>query len=100
MMNKENAKSERQEKEFDTLCGGIQPYPDLKEIKKQLRSGKLTKEQAMEMCRKYMEDLEYNGEWLTDCGGIRPIVIDPEKRDPLPSQSESEAFNGPCQTAL
>ena len=33
----------------------------LKEIKKQLRSGKITQEQALILCQKYMDSLEYTG---------------------------------------
>ena len=33
--------------------------PSRKEIKRQLQSGKLTKEQAIELFRQYMDSLEY-----------------------------------------
>lgn len=50
-----------------------------KEIEKQIQSGKLTEEQAIELRQKYMDSLEYNEEqqFVTCCGGIKPLPILP-----------------------
>ena len=48
-----------------------------KEVEKQLRSGKLTKEQSIELRQKYMNSLEYKEgqQFVTCCGGIRPLPV-------------------------
>ena len=50
-----------------------------KEMEKQIRSGKLTKEQAIELRQRYMDSLEYNEgqQFVTCCGGIKPLPILP-----------------------
>lgn len=52
-----------------------------KEVEKQIRSGKLTKEQALELRRKYMDSLEYLGAPQPDCGGIQPQILLPEDKE-------------------
>ena len=56
-----------------------------KEVEKQIRSGKLTEEQAIELRRKYMDSLEYNEDqqFVTCCGGIKPLPV-------LPPPAEEE----------
>lgn len=65
-----------------------------KEIQIQLDSGKLTKDQAVELIQKYMDSLEYTDEdhgdgydtvcggiqpeFLSDCGGIQPLPLLPQ----------------------
>ena len=49
----------------------------LKEIEKQIRSGQLTAEQAIELRQKYMDSLEYDEEgFATYCGGIQPDTLE------------------------
>ena len=50
-----------------------------KEVEKQIRSGNLTKEQAIELRQRYMDSLEYKEEqrFVTCCGGIKPLPILP-----------------------
>ena len=56
-----------------------------KEVEKQIRSGKLTEEQAIELRQRYMDSLEYNEDqqFVTCCGGIKPLSI-----LPLPDKGE------------
>ena len=53
-----------------------------REIKKQIRKGNLTKEQINELRQKYMDSLEYDTVCggITDCGGIQPVVLPPDKK--------------------
>lgn len=50
-----------------------------KEVEEQIRSGRLTEEQAIELRQKYMDSLEYNEDqrFVTCCGGIKPLPILP-----------------------
>ena len=50
-----------------------------KEVKEQIQSGKLTKEEAIELRQRYMDGLEYNEDqqFVTCCGGIKPLPILP-----------------------
>lgn len=50
-----------------------------REVEKQIRSGKLTEEQAIGLRQKYMDSLEYNEDqqFVTCCGGIKPLPILP-----------------------
>ena len=50
-----------------------------REVEKQIRSGKLTEEQAIGLRQKYMDSLEYNEDqqFVTSCGGIKPFPILP-----------------------
>lgn len=50
-----------------------------KEVEKQIRSGKLTEEQAIELRQRYMDGLEYNEDqqFVTSCGGMKPLPILP-----------------------
>lgn len=50
-----------------------------KEVEKQIRSGKLTEEQAIELRQRYMDSLEYNEDqqFVICCGGIKPLPILP-----------------------
>ena len=50
-----------------------------KEVEKQIRSGKMTEEQAIELRQRYMDSLEYNEDqqFVTCCGGIKPLPILP-----------------------
>ena len=50
-----------------------------KEVEKQIRSGKLTEEQAIALRQRYMDSLEYNEDqqFVTCCGGIEPIPVLP-----------------------
>lgn len=50
-----------------------------KEVEKQIRSGKLTEEQAIELRQRYMDSLEYkeDQQFVTCCGGIKPLPILP-----------------------
>ena len=50
-----------------------------KEVEKQIRSGKLTEEQAIALRQRYMDSLEYNEDqqFVTMCGGIKPLPILP-----------------------
>jgi len=56
-----------------------------KEVEKQIQSGKLTEEQAIELRQKYMDSLEYNEEqqFVTNCGGIKPlpVLLPPDEED-------------------
>jgi hypothetical protein len=52
-----------------------------KEVEKQIRSGKLTKEQALELRQQYMDSLEYLGAPQPDCGGIQPQILLPEDKE-------------------
>lgn len=49
------------------------------EVEKQIRSGKLTEEQAIALRQRYMDSLEYNEDqqFVTCCGGINPLPILP-----------------------
>ena len=67
-------------KGFETVKAGKTPKPlSKKEIEKQLCSGKLTEEQAIELLQKYMDSLEYKKDqrFVTSCGGIKPLPILP-----------------------
>ena len=48
-----------------------------KEVEKQIRSGKLTEEQAIELRQRYMDSLEYkeDQQFVTCCGGSKPLPI-------------------------
>lgn len=48
-----------------------------KEVERQLRSGNLTEEQAIELRQRYMDSLEYNEDqqFVTCCGGIQPLPV-------------------------
>ena len=50
-----------------------------KEVEEQIQSGKLTKEQVIELRQRYMDGLEYNEDqqFVTCCGGIKPLPILP-----------------------
>lgn len=50
-----------------------------KEVEKQIRSGKLTEEQAIELRQRYMDSLKYNEDqqFVICCGGIKPLPILP-----------------------
>ena len=50
-----------------------------REVEKQIRSGKLTEEQAIGLRQKYMDSLEYNEDqqFVICCGGIKPLPILP-----------------------
>ena len=50
-----------------------------KEVEKQIRSGKLTEEQAIALRQRYRDSLEYHEDqqFVTCCGGIRPLPILP-----------------------
>ena len=56
-----------------------------KEVEEQIQSGKLTKEQVIELRQRYMDGLEYNEDqqFVTCCGGIKPLPI-------LPPPNEEE----------
>ena len=48
-----------------------------KEIEKLIRSEKLTEQQAIQLCQRYMDSLEYNDDqqFVTCCGGIRQLPV-------------------------
>ena len=56
-----------------------------KEVERQLRSGNLTEEQAIELRQRYMDSLEYNEDqqFVTCCGGIQPlpVLLPPDEED-------------------
>ena len=56
-----------------------------KEVEKQIRSGKLTEEQAIALRQRYMDSLEYNEDqqFVTCCGGIKtlPVLPPPDEEE-------------------
>ena len=56
-----------------------------KEVERQLRSGNLTEEHAIELRKRYMDSLEYNEDqqFVTCCGGIQPlpVLLPPDEED-------------------
>lgn len=65
-------------KRMETASEGVEPLTE-KEVEKLLRSGDLTEEQALELYWHYMDSLEYKEgqQFVTCCGGIRPLPILP-----------------------
>ena len=50
-----------------------------KEVEKQIRSGKLTEEQAIGLCQRYTDNQKYkeDQQFVVVCGGIKPLPILP-----------------------
>ena len=67
MIEKKNPRAAKNAIKENLAKEGIKPLRG-KEVIRQIRSGKLTEEQALKLRRRYMDSLEYNGSDSADIG--------------------------------
>lgn len=78
MKKQENVEDAKMRMKAESVSEPAKPL-SRKEVEKYLRSGNLTKEQAIELRQRYMDSLEYDEDqqFVTMCGGIKPLPILP-----------------------
>ena len=76
MKRQENFEVEKMQVKVESASEPTKPL-SRKDVEKQLRSGNLTEEQAIELRQRYMDSLEYNEahQFVTCCGGIQPLPV-------------------------